>query len=86
MPLQFDYKFSKKSLLPLVTSVEPKLTVSAPRLAPAMIEISLAGGKTAERKMEKLPNEIWKSCRPKSGKTAERALYRFAMCDKIRRK
>lgn len=43
-------------------------------------------GKVAERKLEKLPNEIWKSCRPKSGKTAERALYRFAMCDKIRRK
>ena len=34
--------------------------------------------------MEKLPNEIWKNCRTKIGKIAERALYRFAMCDKGR--
>jgi len=43
-------------------------------------------GKTADRILEKLPNEIWKNCRTKIGKIAERALYRFAMCDKIRRK
>ena len=83
MPLQFDYKFSKKSLLPLVTSVEPKLTVSAPRLAPAMIEISLAGGKTAERKMEKLPNENRRNCRTKDGKIAERWLRTIQIYDII---
>ena len=35
-------------------------------------------GETAERKSEKLPNEIRKN--------TERALCRFAICDKIRRK
>ena len=45
---------------------------------------SLKSRKTADRILEKLPNEIWKSCRTKIGKIAERALYRFAMCDKGR--